>query len=181
MLFVRVSRKIQNPKTNIFSYQTRLTDTPHRRRGGGHSRAVPPKRVTVPPTFHHLSSLLNMIDFESESETDKTAHIRKQLHALVSVSNCTRSQMACFPPESIKYQQIKINKWLTLLEILKWAMLGSSNQTIIQTQTSKTTQRWFTEHITKLLLWSFQCSDLNPVEHEWSELKRRSTVMELGI
>ncbi len=47
-------------------------------------------------------------------------------------------------------------------------MFGSSNWTIIQTQTSKTTQKWFTEHKTKLLL---QSSDLNPVE---DELKRRS-------
>ncbi len=32
-------------------------------------------------------------------------------------------------------------------------MIGSSNCTIIQTQTSKTTQKWVTEHKTKLLLW----------------------------
>ncbi len=31
-------------------------------------------------------------------------------------------------------------------------MFGSSNRTIIQTQTSKTTQKWVTEHKTKLLL-----------------------------
>ncbi len=55
----------------------------------GHSWAMPPKRVTVPPTFLPLPSLLNVIDFESESETNKTVHIRKRLHALVSVSYCT--------------------------------------------------------------------------------------------
>ncbi len=65
----------------------------------GHLQSVPLKRVTVPPTFHPLPSLLNVIDFESESETHKTAHIRKQLHALASVSNSTQSQMARFPPE----------------------------------------------------------------------------------
>ncbi len=50
-------------------------------------------------------------------------------------------------------------------------MFGSSNRTIIQTQTSKTTQKWVTEHKTKLLL-PFQSSDLNPVEHEWTEEKK---------
>ncbi len=69
--------------------------------------------------------------------------------------------------DSIKHQQIKINRWLTLLEILYWAKFGSSNRTIIQTQTSKTTQKWVTEYKTKLLLWPFQSSDLNPAENEW--------------
>jgi len=58
-------------------------------------------------------------------------------------------------------------------------MFGSSNCTIIQTQTSKTTQIWVTEHKTKILLWPFQSSDLNPVENECGEQKRRSTVMDL--
>ncbi len=48
-------------------------------------------------------------------------------------------------------------------------MFGSSNRTIIQTQTSKTTEKWVTEHKTKFC-YAFQSSDL----------KRRSTVMELG-
>ncbi len=49
-------------------------------------------------------------------------------------------------------------------------MFWSFNRTIIQTQTSKTTQKWVTEHKTKLLLsWPFQSSDLNPVEDESSD------------
>ncbi len=60
-------------------------------------------------------------------------------------------------------------------------MFGSSNQTRIQKQTLKTTQKWVTGHKTKLLLWPFQFPDLYPVENEWGELKRGSTVMELGI
>ncbi len=61
---------------------------------GGHSWAVPPQTSYCAP----LPSLLNVINFESE--TNKTVHIRKRLHALASVSNCTRSQIARFPPES---------------------------------------------------------------------------------
>ncbi len=59
-------------------------------------------------------------------------------------------------------------------------MFGSSNRTIIQTQTSKTTQKWVTLHKTKLL-WPFKSSELNPVENDWDEPRRRSTVMELWI
>ncbi len=50
-------------------------------------------------------------------------------------------------------------------------MFGSSNRTIIQTQTSKTTHKWVTEHKTKLLLWPFQSSDLNPID-EWTQEKK---------
>ncbi len=54
--------------------------------GGGDSRAVPPQTSYCappppPPTICPLPSLLKMIDFQSESETNKTAHIRMQLHA----------------------------------------------------------------------------------------------------
>ncbi len=69
-----------------------------------------------------------------------------------------------------------INYRLTLLEILQWAMFGSSNRTLIQTQTSKTTQKWVTEHKTKLLIWPLQSSDLKPVENEWVELKSHGAV-----
>ncbi len=64
-----------------------------RRQGGAFVGRAAPNELLCPPTFHPLPSLLNMIDFKSESETDKTAHIRKRLHALASVRNCTQSQM----------------------------------------------------------------------------------------
>ncbi len=48
-------------------------------------------------------------------------------------------------------------------------------------QTSKSTQICVTEHKRKLLPWPSKYSDLNPIENEWGELKRRSTVMELWI
>ncbi len=56
-------------------------------------------------------------------------------------------------------------------------MFGSSNRTIIQKQTLKTTKKGVTKHKTKLLLWLFQFPDLHPVENESGELKRRRTVM----
>ncbi len=59
-------------------------------------------------------------------------------------------------------------------------MFGSSNRTIIQTQTPETTQKWVTEHKTKLLL-AIQSSDLNPVETEWGELKRRCEYKGSGV
>ncbi len=54
-----------------------------------------------------------------------------------------------------------IKKWPTPLEILLWAMFGSSNRTITQKQTLKTTQKWVTG------LLPFESSDLNPVINEW--------------
>ncbi len=61
-----------------------------------------PQTSYCAPHFHSLPSLLNMINFENESETDKTAHKRKQFNALASVSYCTRSQMVRFPPDPPK-------------------------------------------------------------------------------
>ncbi len=79
--------------------------------------------------------------------------------------------------DSIKYQQIK-NQQVT--DSVRNLIMGrvwifqpdnnpntnlKNNRTIIQTQTSKTTQKWVTGYKTKLLLWPFQSSDLNPVEN----------------
>ncbi len=92
---------------------------------GGHSRAGPPKRVTVPPSFHPLPSLQNVIDFESESETDKTEHIRKRLHALASVSNCTRSQIArSSPPPNVICAPPR-NSNAPLMEVPRRRLCGS--------------------------------------------------------
>ncbi len=86
---------------------------------------------------------------------------------------CWRSWTSCLDTWHHGFYQIdtKINKWQSHLEILEWAMFGPSNCTIIQTQTLKTTQKWVTEHKTKLLLWPFQSSDLNPID-EWTEEKK---------
>ncbi len=69
-------------------------------------------------------------------------------------------------------------------------MFGSSNWTIIQKQTLKTTQKWVTGHKTKLLLWPFQPSDLNPVEMSevnwreeavWSESEGSGEILDEGM
>ncbi len=83
--------------------------------------------------------------------------------------------------DSIKYQQIKIKTWLPLLEILYWAVCGSSTRTTIQNKhqnkhkNGSLSTKWIFYHCCLL------SSDLNPTENEWGELKRRSTVMELWI
>ncbi len=68
--------------------------------------------------------------------------------------------------DSIKYKQINNHPVTDSVRNLIMGHIWIFNRTIIQTQTSKTTQEWVTEHKTKLLLWPFQFSDLNPVEHE---------------
>ncbi len=155
MLFGRVSRKIilAHPKTNsnIFSYQTRL---------------------------ELQMGLASMVRW-NQKISFLAANIWNKLlffwcyGPIFLLEVLTHGIM-----DSIKYQQRK-NQQVT--EILYWAMSGSSNGTIIQTHTSKTTQKGVTEHKTKFLLWPFQSSDLNAVENEWGELKGRSTVIELEI
>jgi len=60
-------------------------------------------------------------------------------------------------------------------------MFGSSNRNPNPNTNLKNNTEMVTGHKTKLVLWPFQSSDLNPIENECGELKRRSTNMELGI
>ncbi len=63
--------------------------------------------------------------------------------------------------DSIKYQQIK-NQNLTA-SVRNLIM----DRVWIFHQDNNPKQTWVAEHKTKLLLWPFQSSDLNPVEDEW--------------
>ncbi len=78
---------------------------------GAFAGCAPPNELLCPPTFHPLPSLLNVIDFESESETDKTAHIRTRLHALASVSNCN------YTPHPRPTQNVIWNSNAPLMEV----------------------------------------------------------------
>ncbi len=78
--------------------------------------------------------------------------------------------------DSIKYQQIKN---LNLTDSVRNLIMGRGwifHQDNNPKQTSKSTQKWVTEHKMKLL----PCRP-SPIENEWGELKRRSTNMELWI
>ncbi len=79
--------------------------------------------------------------------------------------------------DSIKYQQIKNQQVTESVRNIIMAMFGSSNRTNIQTQTSKTTQKWVTEHKTKLLLCPVLTSDLNLT---WEYLQLLNRQMEIS-
>ncbi len=79
---------------------------------------------------------------------------------------------------SIKYQQIKKVVTHSVRNLIMghvWIFQPCKHKP------KKTTQKWVNGHKANLLLWPFQSSNLNLIENEWGELKRRSTNMELGI
>ncbi len=73
--------------------------------------------------------------------------------------------------DSIKYQQIKnLNLTASVRNLIMgrgWIFHQDNNPK----QTSKSTQKWVTEHKMKLLPGPSQSSDLNPTENEWREEK----------
>ncbi len=88
----------------IFQQDLAPAHTQGRRQGGAFAGRAPPNELLCPPTFHPLLSLLNVIDLESESETDKTVHIRTRLHAfserqqLHTIKDCTITPPPPPPP-----------------------------------------------------------------------------------
>ncbi len=68
--------------------------------------------------------------------------------------------------DSIKYQQIKnLNLTASVRNLIMgrgWIFHQDNNPK----QTSKSTQKWVTEHKTKVPPWPSQSSDLNPTENE---------------
>ncbi len=60
-------------------------------------------------------------------------------------------------------------------------MVESSIRTIMQNKHQNQHKNWSLSTKWSFVPWLSQSSDLNPVENEWSELKRRSTIMELWI
>ncbi len=112
----------------------------------------------------------------------KSTHVYNEIYCcifdVVDLFFCQRSWTSCLDTWHHGFYQIptdKKNQYVTdSVSNLIMGHVWIFNRTIIQTQTLKTTQKWVTEHKTKLLLWPFQSSDLNPRENEWGELKRRS-------
>jgi len=84
--------------------------------------------------------------------------------------------------DSSKYQQIKYRNLTASARNLimgrRWIFYLDNNPK----QTSGSTQKYVNEHKIKLLAWpSHAVPNLNNIESEWGELKRRSTEMDLGI
>ncbi len=99
---------------------------------------------------------------------------------VVGLYFCWRSWTSCLDTWHHWFYQIPTDKNQKVRESVRNLIMG--HVWIFQPDNNpKTTQKWVTGHKTKLLIWPFQSSDLNPVENEWGELKRRSTVMELLI
>ncbi len=83
--------------------------------------------------------------------------------------------------DSIKYQQIKNQKETDSVRNLimghVWIFQPDNNpKTNLKNNTKM--GHWAQNQASAMAI---QSSDLNPVENEWGELKRRSTVMELWI
>ncbi len=86
-----------------------------------------------------------------------------------------RSWTSCLDTWHHGFYQIPTDKksisdWLVINLIM--GHVGIFQPTIIQTQTSKTTQKWVTEHKTKLLLWSFLSSEPCRKWVRWTEEKK---------
>ncbi len=127
MLFGRVSRKmiLAHPRTNssILSYQTRLEQM----------RLAPMVRRNKKKCFLAANTQDEFVE-----HMDKKYPMCTVKYTAVFLYFCWRSWTSCLDTWHHGFCQIptdkkkKISDWL--LEILLWAMFGSSNRTIIQKQ-----------------------------------------------
>ncbi len=76
--------------------------------------------------------------------------------------------------DSIKYQN-----WLSMVEILQWAMVGSSSSIMIRKKHQNKNKNGSMR--TKPSFFHGQPSSLTWTENEWGELKRRSNNLDLEI